>query len=469
MAKNQILFDEGSITQAWVNSDMGQAVAAWVEDAKKAFQEYLAYYDQVNASLSKYFQRIGRNIFSAFSKRKVQQVQQSVEKLSGTVRRSVMSFDQLNRLTKNSGLSKAAQNLGALGTEATSIWEQLKDTMVSTLSDASGKWNTGFFTGTLRKLGEDLGLIDKQTQANTQSTSSYNGILSLLNGNTLSWTQILQSGNTILGGLIQGLLQSGEQAGQTGCAMSQLWQGVTAWCQNAWNSLKTTWQGSSGWFSQQVVQPTEKSFSGFWDKLKQDGSATLTHTKTLFGTVSKTVSENLSQAWKSVYGELDVGGKINTQLQSGVLGGLKAGINGVIQALNTVAVEPFQGLNNILDKIQNMKIGNLKPFSFLSWRVTTPKIPQLARGAVLPANKPFLAMVGDQRHGTNIEAPLSTIEQAVSLSMEDVAAQNMAGHAATVAVLRDILQAVLGISIGDSVIAAACDRHRSNMSVVYGK
>lgn len=40
-------------------------------------------------------------------------------------------------------------------------------------------------------------------------------------------------------------------------------------------------------------------------------------------------------------------------------------------------------------------------------------IPALARGAVLPANKPFLAIVGDQTSGTNVEAPLSTIKQAV--------------------------------------------------------
>ena len=41
-------------------------------------------------------------------------------------------------------------------------------------------------------------------------------------------------------------------------------------------------------------------------------------------------------------------------------------------------------------------------------------LPALARGAVLPPNKPFLAMVGDQKTGTNVEAPLSTIEQAVA-------------------------------------------------------
>ena len=40
-------------------------------------------------------------------------------------------------------------------------------------------------------------------------------------------------------------------------------------------------------------------------------------------------------------------------------------------------------------------------------------IPQLAHGAVIPPNREFLAVLGDQKSGTNVEAPLSTIKQAV--------------------------------------------------------
>ena len=41
-------------------------------------------------------------------------------------------------------------------------------------------------------------------------------------------------------------------------------------------------------------------------------------------------------------------------------------------------------------------------------------LPELAEGAVLEPNKPFMAIVGDQKHGTNVEAPLDTIKQAVA-------------------------------------------------------
>ena len=96
------------------------------------------------------------------------------------------------------------------------------------------------------------------------------------------------------------------------------------------------------------------------------------------------------------------------------------------------------------------------------------KIPYLAQGAVLPANRPFLAVVGDQKHGANVEAPLETIQEAVALVMGDVVASNMAGHEATVGVLREILDAVLGIEIGDEVIGRAAARYGSRMAVVRG-
>ena len=46
--------------------------------------------------------------------------------------------------------------------------------------------------------------------------------------------------------------------------------------------------------------------------------------------------------------------------------------------------------------------------------IVPPQIPYLAQGAVIPPNREFLAVLGDQRSGTNIEAPLETIKQALA-------------------------------------------------------
>ena len=45
-------------------------------------------------------------------------------------------------------------------------------------------------------------------------------------------------------------------------------------------------------------------------------------------------------------------------------------------------------------------------------------LPKLARGAVIPPNREFVAVLGDQTSGTNIEAPLDMIEKAVANAVD---------------------------------------------------
>ena len=145
-------------------------------------------------------------------------------------------------------------------------------------------------------------------------------------------------------------------------------------------------------------------------------------------------------------------------------------MNNLIDGINKIISIPFNKINSMLNTIRSIDILGATPFKGL-WSynpLKVPQIPKLAKGAVLPANKPFMAVVGDQRHGTNIEAPLTTIQEAVAIVMEDFIASNMAGHEATVSMLREILEAILGIQIGDDVIASAYDRYRQKMAIVNG-
>ena len=49
--------------------------------------------------------------------------------------------------------------------------------------------------------------------------------------------------------------------------------------------------------------------------------------------------------------------------------------------------------------------------------ISPASVPRLATGAVIPPNREFLAVLGDQRSGNNIEAPESAIEAAVARGM----------------------------------------------------
>lgn len=95
---------------------------------------------------------------------------------------------------------------------------------------------------------------------------------------------------------------------------------------------------------------------------------------------------------------------------------IKDGVNAAIALFNK-----FVGWVN--DKLKlswsDFSVGGVKVVESGSFQLLKiPTIPALARGAVLPANKPFLAMVGDQKSGTNVEAPLETIKQALAEVMD---------------------------------------------------
>ena len=105
-------------------------------------------------------------------------------------------------------------------------------------------------------------------------------------------------------------------------------------------------------------------------------------------------------------------------------------------------------------------------YSAASYAVSS--VPALAKGAVIPPNNKFLAVLGDQRSGTNIEAPLATIQEAVALVMEDMMQSNIAGHEATVALLQQILEAVLGIEIDGETISNAVNNYNRKMAIVRG-
>lgn len=65
------------------------------------------------------------------------------------------------------------------------------------------------------------------------------------------------------------------------------------------------------------------------------------------------------------------------------------------------------------------------------------EIPALARGAVIPPNREFLAVLGDQRSGTNVEAPVSEIEAAVA---RGIAAANAGGNGSGIKEIRLVVE-----------------------------
>ena len=95
---------------------------------------------------------------------------------------------------------------------------------------------------------------------------------------------------------------------------------------------------------------------------------------------------------------------------NGIIGFLNRLISGVVSGINTA----IRAINRIKVTIPSWipKVGG-KSIGFHLSTITAPTIPYLATGAVIPPNAPFTAVLGDQRNGTNLEAPESLIRKIV--------------------------------------------------------
>lgn len=153
--------------------------------------------------------------------------------------------------------------------------------------------------------------------------------------------------------------------------------------------------------------------------------------------------------------------------------GVKSVFSGVWNAIASIIETVINGAVGILNLIigglekLNLSLGG-KDYNLGNAPIGYFEVPRLAKGAVIPPNREFMAVLGDQQHGTNVEAPLSTIQEAVAAVMADYEAANLAGHEATVEMLREILAAVLGIEIGDSTIGQAANRYNREMAIIKG-
>lgn len=113
---------------------------------------------------------------------------------------------------------------------------------------------------------------------------------------------------------------------------------------------------------------------------------------------------------------------LGKQIMNGFIAGIEAGINGVISLFETMINWIVGGLNKISFEVPDWVpgIGGSKfGFDIPKAKFGRVSIPRLAQGAVIPPNREFLAVLGDQKHGTNIEAPLDTIKQALAEVMQE--------------------------------------------------
>ena len=156
-------------------------------------------------------------------------------------------------------------------------------------------------------------------------------------------------------------------------------------------------------------------FSGLWEKVASGAVAAWDGIKSAFKSVPEWFQSKFRDAWQKVKDVFSTGGRIWSGIKEGIENTFRAVVNAIIRGMNAIIAVPFNKINSMLNAIRNASFLGISPFQNM-WGVNplpVPQIPMLARGAVIPANRRFLAVLGDQHNGNNLEAPESLLRQIV--------------------------------------------------------
>lgn len=197
-------------------------------------------------------------------------------------------------------------------------------------------------------------------------------------------------------------------------------KGFESWAfiiQQVWAKIKNVLAPVAEWFKDKftnAVDGVKSAFNGIADFFKSVWNGI----KKPFGKVAEWFKTTFQTAWEGVKKVFTTGGKVFEGIKEGITGVFETVVNGLIGGINKVIKIPFEGINSVLKAIKNVGIAGAKPFKKLIKLIDIPEIPKLATGAVIAPNNPFLAMLGDQTHGVNIETPLSTMVDAFNKSLD---------------------------------------------------
>lgn len=159
------------------------------------------------------------------------------------------------------------------------------------------------------------------------------------------------------------------------------WDEIKAVALDCWNKIKEAWNKAGDWFHKNVTEPIGNFFTGLWDGIK--------------GAFTKAF-DFIKKAFK---------GYVN-----GWITMVESFINFFVNGINFL----IKGINKLsFDIPEWFPVGGGSKFGFDIPVIPRVQIPRLAQGAVIPPNQQFAAILGDQKHGRNLEAPEGLIRQIV--------------------------------------------------------
>lgn len=179
-------------------------------------------------------------------------------------------------------------------------------------------------------------------------------------------------------------------------------------------ALKTAVDEFFAWLD----EATGGRLSGLFDWIR-------TFLNSFIDTISKTLTDFVSSIGQILSG-------IVTFISGVFSNNWKRAWDGIVTILkgiwNLIVSTVENAINLVIDIINAMVRAFNRAFSVMRALTGFPPIidemphvelPRLAQGAVIPPNREFLAVLGDQKQGTNIETPLATMVQAFKQALSE--------------------------------------------------
>lgn len=305
------------------------------------------------------------------------------------------------------------------------VWNQLDDSQ-RTLSDSKQAFDLIY--NSLKDMGVPLDEFD-----NMLKTEFPDAVITMKTASKSSFKEMEDSANNAMGAVSTavGAAMSGVQT-DTEKAMSEAERSVSEHTRNISSDSEINWADA------------EKFATG---SVEEVGRTTYENMKAVYGVVSRynsSIQDDFDKKWGSSQNTVS---QAIQNMASRVSENCSAMVSGVENAFSNIPGYISNIMNNAVGKVNgaisniNSALGRIERSFTFTYNFTNPitknkgtyrswmnlpkvnTIPYLANGAVIPPRSEFLAVLGDQKNGKNLEAPEGTIREIIN----DALAQNQGG------------------------------------------
>ena len=173
-------------------------------------------------------------------------------------------------------------------------------------------------------------------------------------------------------------------------AIKSAWNAVVNWFSDLWNGIKKVFSSAGSWFGD-IFTSAWGSIKSAWGSVSSWFSGVWNGIKNVFSSVGSWFGSKFSAAWQAVKNVFSGWGAffgglwntisstfsaLGTKISNAISGSVRAGINGVINAIESIinsGISLINGAINLINKLPGVSVGKIDKLS----------LPRLFRGGVL--------------------------------------------------------------------------------------